>query len=244
MTYLSYPALYTHNRNKHNIIPITKKQEIFKKVENSNTNGKKFKYSAFNESTNLQKLSTNVMNVMSIVLKDYYLNPQSPLFNINFKIDNYALFFYLNKYKTNNLKKVFIPNRTENASIDLTLITYLLLLIEVSIDTNFIKNVIKFIVLLREYLNLCGWDHKQYLLEYGMSDPFIVIGEFCSRNTAEEIPELLNDFIEVFLNMDKQNFFDIDKKNLGDLTLNFANWMFLNEMTNFKIFSVYDKIKQ
>ena len=28
--YMSYPALYTHKRNKHNIIPITDKPNIFK----------------------------------------------------------------------------------------------------------------------------------------------------------------------------------------------------------------------
>lgn len=244
MTYLSYPALYTHNRNKHNIIPITKKQEIFKKVEKTQSNGKKFKYSAFNESTNLQRLSSNIINIMSIVLRDFYHNPASPLFNLGFVIEQYGLFYFLHRYRTSTTKKVFIPKKNEKSSVDLILITYLLLIVEVSIDTNFIKNVVKFIVLLREHLNLCGWEHKRYLFEYGMTEPFIPIGEFTAQNTSEEIPELLNDYVEVFLALDTTNHFGVDRNNLADLTQNFANWMFLNEFTNFKIFSVCDKMQQ
>lgn len=40
-SYLSYPALYTHKKNKHSIIPVTSKNKLFK---SSLAIGTKFKY--------------------------------------------------------------------------------------------------------------------------------------------------------------------------------------------------------
>lgn len=241
MTYLSYPALYTHKRNKHNIIPITKKQEIFKKNEGINPKGKKiryFKYTEFNENSNIYKLCINVMDIMRNVLEDLYLNSKSQLFNKGFIIDNYPLIYHLNSTKNIKSKHISIPSKHENYSIDKILTIYLLLLIEVSVDSTFINGVIKFVVLLREHINLCGWEHKRYLFDYGMSEPFVPIGDFCDKNNTEEVPELLNDFIEVFIDIDSENHFGIDKSSMADLTENFSNWLFLNELTNFKIFSL------
>ena len=254
MTYLSYPALYTHNRNKHNIIPVNKKQEIFKRINKTSfnlktkeifkrlgkktLNRKKFRYSAFNENSNLIKISKIILNFLTEVLNDFYLNLKSPLFRKNFKIENYPLICYITKYNDNSLTKVIIPNKDEHSSIDFILITYLLLLVEVSNDLIFIKNVVKFIVLLREYLNICGWEHKKYLFEFRITEDFIASGEFCMTNSIEEIPELFNDFIGVFIKLDEENSFQIETKNLVDLTQNFANWLLLNELTNFKILSV------
>ncbi len=244
MTYLSYPALYTHKRNKHNIIPITKKPEVFKNIERVNPNGKKFryfKYTEFNENTNLHKLCNNIIDIMRNVLEDLYSNTKSQLYIEGFIIENYPLISLLISAKNNKTKHISIPKRQENYSIDRILTIYLLLLIEVSVDSTFIKNVIKFVVLLREHLNLCGWEHKKYLFDYGMSEAFVPVGDFCDKNNTEEVPELLNDFIEVFIDLDPDNHFGIDKSSVADLTENFSNWMFLNELTNFKIFSLNKK---
>jgi hypothetical protein len=178
---------------------------------------------------------------MSNVLEDLYSNTNSLLFNQGFIVKNYPLIILLNSTKNNKTKQISIPSKQENYSIDRILTIYLLLLIEVSVDSTFIKNVIKFVVLLREHLNLCGWEHKKYLFDYGMSEAFIPMGDFSDKNNTEEVPELLNDFIEVFINLDAENHFGIEKSSIADLTENFSNWMFLNELTNFKIFSLNKK---
>ena len=178
---------------------------------------------------------------MTSVLKDLYLKTNSQLYRENFIIENYPLIKQINSMKLIKSNHIPIPKKEENCNIDKILNIYLLLLVEVSVDPTFIENVIKFIVLLREHLNLCGWEHKKYLFDYGMCEAFHPIGDFCEKNNAEEVPELLNDFIEVFLDLEPENHFGIDKSSLADLTENFSNWMFLNDLTNFKIFSLNKK---
>jgi len=167
------------------------------------------------------------------VLGEVYYNPTSILFKSYFNAADYSLVSLLIQYMDSGLIKVIIPDKDEK--VDLVLITYLLLMVEVSTDRGFVKNVIKFVVLLREYLNVSGWDHQKYLMEYGVIKSVSPHMEFCTMCSTEEIPELLNDFLEVFLYLDTTNTLRIELKNMEDLTTNFAQWIFLNGFTNLKI---------
>jgi len=243
ISYLSYPALYTHNRNKHNIIPITKKQGIFNKQDSKEKNGKKFRYSAFNENINFQKLSTHILTIMNEILEEFYLNPKSVIYNEKFSMDSYGLIKHVQNFRNCKNNKVLIPKH-KSSSVDLVLVTYLFLIVAVSVDEVFITNVIKFIVLLREYLNMSGWEHKKYLQSYGILNNYVITGEYSTTNSADEIPELFDDFVEIFLGLDEDNIWQIERKNIIDLIENLSNWMYINELTNFKLLNGTDKVEE
>ena len=88
---------------------------------------------------------------------------------------------------------------------------------------------------------MTGWDHKQYLYEFGMIGKFTPIGDYCSTNTAEDIPELIDNFLGCFLDLETDKF-NVNEKDFADLCNNFCNWLFMNEFTNFKLSFINDAL--
>ena len=134
--YISNPALYTHRRNKHNIISITKRQNIFKIKDNE---GNKIKYNYSNIENKLQtskKETKSIQNInienienfqnkeylklMEIVQENlklilYYFNNDIQNNQSSLKIEEDTFIKILNNYK-NNTKKLEIPNVYSNQS--------------------------------------------------------------------------------------------------------------------------------
>jgi len=191
-SYLSFPALYTHKRNKHNIIPITGKQDIFKSFQFSIMSN--FSYSSFGNNTDLVEICNYLKEEMKGVLNQLYLEPSSQLYESNFQVDKYPLLEHFEFLKNASLE-LKLPKKHENQSIDRMLSLYILLLTEVTRENFFTTLSIKMVVLLRQYLNMVGWgnlksyhDFKVYTHEY------IQEGEFTEKNDPEEIPGLINEF--------------------------------------------------
>lgn len=237
--YLSYPALYTHKRNKHNIIPITGKPEIFKTGSNgsngSNAVSNKLKYNIMETRNNVKASSDIIIKYYKINCEHFYLDPSSIFFKQNFKPTQDSFLKLLETYKFSGLEKISIPANYEKEKlfVDNILIIYLILLVEITRETIFTQIVVKFIFLFREYLNLLGWDHFKYLEDFGMINEFSAKGEFCTTCSCEELPEMVNDFVAVFLECDAR--LASEKKEMADIVLNFCNWLFINNLTNYKV---------
>jgi hypothetical protein len=117
------------------------------------------------------------------------------------------------------------------------------------------KNVLKFVFLFRECLNRFGYPTLAAKAGPGViiplppsclsspspapvppspsaaqTDPFVE--EYCLVNTAEQAPELSNEFVTVYLEERSQSF---DKFSAIDLTQNFCSWLFNHGYTCSKL---------
>jgi hypothetical protein len=224
--------LYTHKRNKHNIIPITGKPEIFK-LGNSLSNLGKFKYNAFEANSNIQGNVKEIIHSFQSVCLQFYFDEKSTFFNPVYQIQNDKFLYFLNMILNSKIQKIEIPKPEDNPCIYQVLSVYLILLMEVTREKFFTDLLVKFVFLLREYLNIVGWDHKKFLSDFGLMKKFQVNDEFCSVNGCEEIPELVNNFIGVFIEMDP--LFSSYSKDLTDISQNFCYWLFINGFTDYKL---------
>jgi hypothetical protein len=111
----------------------------------------------------------------------------------------------LDVYRFAKVTQLVIPDKdnTKLNFIDNILLTYAILLLEVTRESNFLNHVVGFIFLIRSYLNVVGWEHNRYLNSYGLSCD-VGGGQFyCSRNICDQVPELINDFVAVFVGLDE-----------------------------------------
>lgn len=231
-TYLSYPALYTHKRNKHNIIPITGKEELFKYNTDKTMNTVKFKYSAIeNEKYDFSKLMEKVSNLYNQTLNSFFKNKNCILFSNEFKLEDHEGARILKNIIQSKERKNLIPEK--DSSIDEALIIYILNFAKVTQNQKLIEIVIKFSILLREHINIVGWDYLRNFKENGLKIKFEYKGPYTTYNNCENVPDFVNDFISVFIPMD--DLFYIEIQELYDLTKNLCNWLFVNDLTNFKV---------
>jgi hypothetical protein len=227
-SYLSYPALYTHKRNKHNIIPIAHKQTIFEKI----TISPKSRYIKLDSINTNEELRNRVINTYKEKLISFFKDPKCILYKEDFNPDEYPGLIKLRSSSAqsyNEMKELLV----NDATIDDTLTMYLLSFVEVTRKDDFIDAVITFCILLRTYLNLIGWDYKRKFVEGGVNINFNYDGAFTRYNDYKDVPDLLNDFISVFIHMDER--FYIEKSFLLDITSNFCNWLNVNNLSDFKL---------
>jgi len=252
---MSYPALYTHKRNKHNIIPITGKQDIFKnkkEVKSPNLGSviaPKYRYSALETFDDLSAILSSIKAVYSQVFEEIYMCKESLLFREGLRVDDHEgfnlLLNYENKVKDSlvsggNMEKILpcCSVRKEDdpvPKIDDVFISYMINFFKVMGDSTELNLLVaKFFIVFREYLNITGWDYKKNFIKYEVSLPLAENGSYTQCNDCEDIPDLINNFLSVFIRMDK-NMFNISMKELLDIIKNFCNWLFVNNLTNFKI---------
>lgn len=233
--YLSYPALYTHKRNKHNIIPITGKQDLFKNYGKNSSYQKKFKYSALeNLNCDFYELINFLIKKFIKCLEELFSNPNSVLYNNDFTLDSHEGLLILKCMQLKNSDKINFNDPNVKPCIDDILIVYVLNFCKVAREDNVLEWVIKFVLLIREYLNIVGWDYKRLFNDFKVKVDFNRKGSYTMHNDAQEIPDLINEFISVFIEID-ENLFGFELKKLLDLTDNFCNWLFVNNLTSFKI---------
>ena len=233
-SYFSYPALYTHKRNKHNIIPITGKEEIFKKTMQSSNTLQKFNYSALeNDNWDFPKLLDHVIKIYKNTLEKIFSNKNCILFQKNFVNENHVGVKILKKIKEAQIIKLMVPDATLNPIIDEILIIYLIYFVKVTQDQNLTDMVVKFVILIREHINIVGWDYKKKFKEFRIRVSYNNKGPYTLFNSCEEVPDFVNEFVSVFIALDANFSFELNE--LLDLTKNFCNWLFVNNLTSFKI---------
>jgi hypothetical protein len=241
-SYLSYPALYTHNRNKHDIIPITDKPTIFTSKKTS-SNKYCFKYNQSNISINnnddISQTLNYIINSFHKINQRYILNKDSKFFKSNYIFNCDPFFLIL----SNNFKKIefnSIPKKDSN--IYQVIIIYLIRLIKITNDDEFKYLLVNVAYFLREYLNMVGWDYKQNQMTFKKEKIQNTNNQdFCLDNTCEEIPEMIEDFVSIYILLidDLKN----KQKEVADICQNFFCWLYINQLTSYKLKRINEEIK-
>lgn len=119
--------------------------------------------------------------------------------------------------------KVDLKLENESEVTDNVFIDYLNKMSLHSNPTYFTKLII-FVTLFREYVNIAKRDPNNENEEYTAS------------KSAEDVPDLSNEFINEFLEPDNtNNHFDFSKEESIDLTQNICHWMYENNFTCSKL---------
>ena len=136
---------------------------------------------------------------------------------------NNASTFFTGSYNRNkdNNKDVIHLNLNENNNKEIMEKVFLKYLKDCSFKTNknFFKNLLTFIVLLREGVNFINEDEENII--------------YSENNNCENLPESLNDIIEKYF--EPNFFFGIEQKELVDIITHFSHWLFTNNYTDMKV---------
>ena len=236
-SYLSYPALYTHCKQKHNDTNNhsgkgrgrPKKEILQNMLEKSLYDPLTVAYFQKEDrtgKTEIEKVNECIKNSFKFIyikeegkvdkakkLKDRKMKEYT-------KIEDHP---FLNKFL---LDKHDIVQKYEDIQTptDLVLINYLNKM-SVYCNEKFYEKLIIFVTLFREHANIINQDKVE-------KDK-----EFTQFKEAEDIPESSNEFITDFLFPDEQEIeFGISKEEAIDLTRNLCNWMYTNNFTCSKLF--------
>ena len=231
-SYLSYPALYTHCKQKHNTNNSSgrgrgrpKKDIIDGNVEKSKYNPKDISYfdkedrkgtttnfdeeinNAFNElfgEKNIERNNKRQIPEYKTIEQHKFLNE-----------------FLHDEHKTNNGST---NEDDENKVTDLVLIEYL------NQNSNYCNpeyylKLIKFVTLFREYVNIANKDKVKETDK-----------KYTEINSAEDVPDISNEFITEFLDPDSnQEDFGFSKDESINLTQNLCHWMYEKNYTCSKL---------
>jgi hypothetical protein len=234
-SYLSYPALYTHCKQKHNTNNHSERGRGRPKKEQVESNVDKAKY---------DPLTVNYFD-----REDRKGNTKVE--DINECTKRAFEFLYGNETEQNNKQKIKERNMKEYTKIedhpflgkflndehdinkniedekiatDFVLMNYLNKMSNYC-NEKYYEKLIIFVTLFREHINILNKDK--------FKDK-----EFTEKVEAEDIPESSNEFITDFLfpNEEEDFVFDMSKEEAIDLTRNLCNWMYLNNFTCSKLF--------
>ncbi len=232
-TYFSNPALYTHKRNKHNIFPISGAGEDFKEILKDMRDDMNIRYSDYESSNNFQKSINFIIDIYHNKMTDMYLNPECILYRDGYSVQENKLYLLLNIITQKRIDDIINLERSFSPIIDEVLVTYMITFFKITKHENLTKHIVKFCILLREYLNMTGWDFKKNFINFNIPMAYDKKRSFCQMIDCEYIPDLINDFMSVFMEIDV--WFNIESKLLYCITDNFCNWLFVNNLTNFKL---------
>ena len=235
-SYLSYPALYTHCKQKHNTNNHSGRGRGRPKKDQSEQNIEKSKYDPLSISyfqkeertgnTNIEKINECARNSF----KYLYENEEGEE-NMKQKIKERKMKEY-SKIEEHPFLGKFINDPhdikqhidDEKIATDCVLINYLNKMSNFC-NEKYYEKLIIFVTLFREHINLINQDK----VEKGK--------EFSQIREAEDVPESSNEFITDFLFPDDQDFdFGLSKDEAIDLTRNLCNWMYINNFTCSKLF--------
>lgn len=166
--YISYPAFYTHKRNRHNIISITNRHDLVTGVSCAEGAPVKYDYNSigFGKTVNFE-FSDFLLTTMLSTLDKIYCSENSPFYCSGaFHAPEHIFILYLRKYKLLFAEKIEIPSKHLNLSIDEILIVYFILFAKVTNEDKLIELAAAFIVYLREYLNIHGFDYYAYFMKF------------------------------------------------------------------------------
>ena len=233
-SYLSYPALYTHYKQKHNTNNSLGRGRGRPKKEILHTEDEKNKYNPTNESFFLKEDKTGKTEPQNEINKcidkafnelydpekkniieerniKFYENVEDHPFLSEFKRDIHDI----NKYLGD-----------EHEFTDLVFIEYLNKMSTFCNPQYYVK-LIKFVTLFREHVNLVN----HYKVKDNEQNK-----EYTECNDAEDVPDSSNEFITEFLDPEGRNQdFGYSKEECIDLTQNLCFWMYENNFTCSKL---------
>jgi hypothetical protein len=232
-TYFSNPALYTHKRNKHNLFPISGNADSYKKLFKSIEHRLDIKFCDYE---NLESFGDSIQYILNIYrgkLNYFYNDIKCILYRKNFNYEIHKGYLNLSQMTQCKIAEILNCSRKTAPSIDDILSTYMISFLRITKNEELIYIVITYCILLREYLNNFGWEHKKKFHDFGVKIEYNYKGAFCSFNDSEYIPDLINDFVSIFMNLDP--LFSLGENDLLCITDNFCNWLFINSLTGFKL---------
>jgi hypothetical protein len=235
-SYLSYPALYTHCKQKHNTNNHSGRGRGRPKKEQLGENIEKNKFDPLTSDYFLKEDRSGSTKIESIkecarnAFKYLYDNEENKE-SLKQKIEARKMKFFtkiedhpfLGKF-INDKHDINSNNDDEKTPIDLVFIDYLNKM-SIYCNEKFYEKLIIFVILFREHINLINQDKTE-------KDK-----EFTQDHEAEDVPESSNEFITDFLYPEEQDYeFGLSKNESIDLTRNLCNWMYLNNFTCSKLF--------
>ena len=234
-SYLSYPALYTHYKQKHNTNNSSGRGRGRPKKETNEGENEKNNYNPTNntyfmkeERTGKTSSETEINECIDAAFKQLY--DPDPVKRK--RIDSRGIKFYgsieehpfLNKFKMDNHD----INKTgdEHQKADSVFIEYLNKM-SAFCNPNYFTKLIKFVTLFREHSNLIN---SSKLKEDEQNKVYTEIKD------AEDVPDSSNEFITDFINPEeKSNDLGFNKEECIDLTQNLCHWMYENNYTCSKL---------
>ncbi len=241
-SYLSYPALYTHCKQKHNTNNHSGRGRGRPKKEPTELSIEKNKYDPLT-SAYFQKEertgNTKIENINECAINafNYLYKNECDDENIRQKIRERKMKEYSkiedHPFLGRFLKDIHDINlniENEKTVTDLVLINYLNKM-SVYCNEKYYEKLIIFVTLFREHINIINQDKVE-------NDKV-----FSEVKEAEDVPESSNEFITDFLfPEDQESEFGLSKDEAIDLTRNLCNWMYMNNFTCSKLF-LLDKEK-
>ena len=232
--YLSYPALYTHMKQKHKTNNSSGRGRGRPKKEGAEIETEKNKYNPVNPSYFSKEERTG--KVEPVEINNCIDSAFYELYSINYKSRNEqrGMKFYthieehpfLSKFK-NDIHNVNAKIINEQECTDIILISYLNKMSQYCKNNYYIK-LIKFVTLFREHVNIVN---KNKVVGNAGEEK-----EFTEINNAEDVPDSSNEFITDFLTPDEKNEdFGFSKDESIDLTQNLCFWMYDNNFTCSKL---------
>ena len=234
-SYLSYPALYTHCKQKHNTCNTSGRGRGRPKKENGESFSERLKYNPLDASyflkdnrrgtTNFEDFEKSIIDAFHILYSrnnfDRNLNKDMKNYN-NIQEHPFLGKLLLDKHDVN------IKINDEKEISDKVFMDYLNKM-SLHVNPNYFTTLIIFVTLFREFVNITELKKKNIKEKNFNNDV-----EYTSVNSAEDVPDLSNEFINDFLETDKK-LFDFNKEDSIDLTQNFCHWMYENNFTSSKL---------
>lgn len=237
-SYLSYPALYTHGRQKHGTNNSSGRGRGRPKKDTGELNLERQKFNPLDLTYFQKENRKGTTNDFDKVITDafnliYGSNDEEKTKfekrNTKRKLKNYTKIEdhpFLNKF----LKDAHDVNTVitdENTKTDNVLIYYLTK-ISLHVCPEYFTKVVVFVTLFREYVNIAYQDKVEGK-------------EYTAEMNAEDVPNICNEFIIDFLDPDNGNDYNYPKEEAIDLTLNLCQWMYDNNFSCSKLTMINDK---
>lgn len=230
-SYLSYPALYTHCKIKHQTNNTSGNKRGRPKKEQNENGLEKSRYNPINltffskeERTGVTEPKNEINQCIVKTFNELYSKENKKINDMrNMKFySSVEKHPFLSKFKNDN-HDIYRNIIDEYQKIDVVLIDYLNKMSMFCNPEYYIK-LIKFVTLFREHVN-------QFYGKKNNTDK-----EYTEINDAENFPDSANEFLIHFLHSgEKENDFGFNKEESIDLTQNLCYWLFENNYTCSKL---------
>ena len=239
-SYLSYPALYTHCKQKHNTCNTSGRGRGRPKKENGESFSERLKYNPLDASYFLKENRKGTTNYDDFEksIKDAFNELYSHENNDRNKSKEMKIYSNIEEHPF--LGKFLLDKHDVNIKIDdekevsdKVFMDYLNKM-SLHVNPNYFTKLIIFVTLFREFVNINEFKKKNKDLNNEIDLNNNDNTEYTSVNSAEDVPDLSNEFINDFLDTDKI-LFGFNKEDSIDLTQNFCHWMYENNFTSSKL---------
>ena len=241
-SYLSYPALYTHCKQKHNKNNSSGRGRGRPKKEGVELESEKIRFNPVNHSYFLKEERTGktgpdeINRCIDEAFKELYSQESRYRNNIR-EMKNYNSVDehpFLSRFKKDSHDLNLNINGEEEIFTDTVLMNYLNKMSQFCNSKYFIR-LIKFITLFREHVNQIN---KSKVEEKNNG----IEKEYTEIFNAEDVPDSSNEFITEFLDPTGRNEdFGYSKEECIDLTQNLCFWMYDNNFTCSKLSLIHNE---